>query len=222
MDNISLSHPARYNKNLLPVFERMIGNSRGFLYDPMAGTGERLLELQKKLPNVIFFGTEIEPEWARITPSIVLGIDAFLYLKHVSSNWFDIILTSPTYGNRMADHHEAKDASKRNTYTHRLGRQLHENNSGKMQWGADYRIFHRYLWLECYRVLKTKGKFILNIKDHVRDGVIQKVTDWHIETLVDLGLNLVEHVKVKTPSLRNGENYNLRVPYESVILFSKD
>lgn len=31
---------------------------------------------------------------------------------------FDGIVTSPCYGNRMADHHDARDDSKRNTYTH--------------------------------------------------------------------------------------------------------
>lgn len=31
---------------------------------------------------------------------------------------FDAVITSPTYGNRMADHHDAQDGSKRITYRH--------------------------------------------------------------------------------------------------------
>ena len=216
------SHPARYNKKLLPVFARMLKDSQ-WIFDPLAGTGERLLELRNGyLPTNIILGTEIEEEWAHITPSIVLHMDAFKFLKSGNNDHWDAILVSPTYGNRMADHHKAKDASKRNTYTHRLGRELAPHNSGKLQWGDEYKIFHFALWKECVRVLRPEGKFVLNIKDHIRDGKLQAVTDWHIETLNNLGLNLVEHVKVDLPSLKNGKNSNLRMPYESVILFTKD
>lgn len=55
---------------------------------------------------------------------------------------FDVVATSPTYGNRMADHHEARDDSDRGTYRHRLSRPLHPSNSGAMQWGEEYRSIH--------------------------------------------------------------------------------
>ena len=46
------------------------------------------------------------------------------------------------------------------------------------------------------------------------------VTDWHIETLESLGFVLQEHHKdFNVPGLRDGENYDLRIEYESVILF---
>jgi len=61
----------------------------------------------------------------------------------------------------MADHHNAKDSSKRNTYTHCLGRKLKEENTGKMQWGHLYRNKHRKIYEEFIRVLKTNGYLIL-------------------------------------------------------------
>jgi tRNA G10 N-methylase Trm11 len=216
------SHPARYNKKLLPIFARMLKDSIWIL-DPMCGTGEKLKELHDNyLPNSKILGLEIEEEWANITPSIVLHADAFEFLKMGRDGHWDAILTSPTYGNRMADHHKAKDVRKRNTYTHRLGRELSPHNSGKLQWGDEYKRFHFALWEECIRVLRPEGKFVLNIKDHIRNGKLQNVTDWHLQTLNDLGLNLIEHVKVDVPSLKNGENSKLRMPYESVILFQKN
>lgn len=215
------AHPARYNKAFLPVFARMIRDKK-FIFDPLAGTGERLLELKEKyLPDTVFIGTEIEKEWADITPSIVINMDVFKYLRFTSLR-FDGILTSPVFGNRMSDHHNAKDASKRNTYTHRLGRPLSENNSGKLHWGKDeYAQFHVYLWKECVRVLKQNGIFILNIKNHYKKGIIQNVTEWHEDILLSSGLKKVEHIKIETPSLKFGQNSELRIPYESIILFAK-
>jgi DNA modification methylase len=103
-----------------------------------------------------------------------------------------------------------------------LGRPLSENNSGAMQWGDEYRDFHSPLWAECIRVLKPNGKFVLNIKDHIRNGERQFVTAWHTAKLCELGLEYIEHVMVDVPSLKNGENSESRIPYESILLFQKN
>jgi hypothetical protein len=60
--------------------------------------------------------------------------------------------------------------------------------------------------------------FILNIKDHTRDGVRQYVAGWHVTTLCRLGFTLLEHVEVGTPSLRVGANSEARWP-EQIYLF---
>ena len=79
-------------------------------------------------------------EWGEIglgkVDSINVGDAEFLPYK---DDFFEAICTSPTYGNRMADHFEAKDGSKRNTYRYAIGRALDEENTGKMQWGKKYR-----------------------------------------------------------------------------------
>ena len=82
-------------------------------------------------------------------------------------------MTSPTYGDRLADHHDARDGSVRHSYKHDLGRDLHPDNSGAMQWGPAYRDFHTAAWVEVRRVLRPGGRFVLNVKDHVRGGVVQ-------------------------------------------------
>lgn len=61
---------------------------------------------------------------------------------------------------------------------------------------------------------------MLNIKDHIRAGVLQPVTDWHIEALEGLGFRLQRHERVLTPSMRYGANADKRAEYESVILFT--
>jgi len=134
---------------------------------------------------------------------------------------FDCIATSPTYGNRFADSHEAKDGSERRSYTHDLGRKLHQNNSGSLHWGDAYRDFHERAWAESLRVLKPGGIFILNISDHIRGGELMPVSEWHIKALKSLGRGFIlrEVIDVPTPRMRFGENSGARVEAEHVIKF---
>ena len=203
-------HPAKYTNSFIPIFSEMSMGCKRIL-DPFSGTG-KIFELKAIRPELEIFGVELEPEWA----NSIIGNSLNLPF---SKDSFDCIITSPTYGNRMADHHNAKDSSKRNTYTHVIGRKLSKNNSGSMQWGDEYRKLHENVWLECKRVLINDGIFILNIKDHIRKGVIQKVTDWHIEKLEKIGFAVLEHRKIKCSGNGFGKNSLARIGHESIILF---
>src|SRR5207302_7210410 len=112
-------HPAKFSDPLLPVLRALIHPGARVL-DPFAGSG-RIHEITD---NAV--GIEIEPEWADLHPHTHCGNALDLPFADAV---FDVICTSPTYGNRMADHHDAKDDSRRNTYRHALGRPLHADNS---------------------------------------------------------------------------------------------
>jgi hypothetical protein len=117
----------------------------------------------------------------------------------------------------MAD--TLQDKWTRISYTDKLGRKLHPDNAGALQWGPKYRKFHTVAWREATRVLQIGSIFILNIKNHIRAGKEQYVTEWHITCLEMLGYKLLEHVHIACPSMEYGQNGKLRVPYESVIKF---
>ena len=218
---VKVAHPAKYTDVLIDEFVELLAPRipvMGKILDPFAGTGKvHLLMDRLDFIGAGTWGVEIEPEWATLHTRTIVG-DA-LNLPF-TNNTFDAIVTSPVYGNRMSDHHNARDASRRMTYRHTLGRALHPNNSGQLQWGEKYREFHKAAWLECVCVLKAGGLFILNVSDHIRKGKLQPVTAWHTDTLLDLGLTLEAHSKIPTPRMRRGENHGLRVEHESVLLFS--
>lgn len=207
------SHPAKYTDALLLTMAKML-QGRTRILDPFGGTGKVFL-LEHWLGNVEIQATEIEPEWAAKNPRTTLGNALALPW---ADGYFDAICTSPTYGNGMASTY--RDHTVRMTYTDRLGRKLHEDNSGQLHWGPRYRDFHHRAWMEARRVLAVGGAFVLNIKDHMKTGSQIPVTDWHIETLGGLGFRAASHIKIDVPSLKFGMHSQSRVPYESVILFT--
>lgn len=244
-------HPAKFSDAIIEAITRWIP-AGSVLLDPFAGVG-RIHELR---PEVETWGVEIEEEWATQSEWTILG-DATTDLgdvaeAHALHYGFDVIATSPSYGNRMADKHNARercrqcdglgvragtcgtgardcsacDATgqrdhKRVTYKHVLGRELHPNNTGGMQWGESYRVLHYSAWREAVAVLREGGRFILNCKDHIRGGERQRVTAWHASALLDLGLELLGVERVPCRGMRFGANAHKRVDYESVIVFEK-
>lgn len=222
-----ISHPARYSQALLDEFRSILKHydiPEGAILDPFAGTG-RIHELQNDGWDTV--GVEIEKEYADMHPDTVLGSALDLPFDPET---FAAIVTSPTYGNRLADSHNASDPERRRSYTHDLGRKLHAENSGTLHWrtptgrgaaGSEaYRTFHEKAWREAVLVLRPGGLFVLNCCDHIRDGLTQPVTAWHCWMLGRLGLDYVESRSVATQKLRQGDNASLR-HQEQIHVFRK-
>ncbi len=209
-------HPARYSEPLLPVFAKYASGCKRLL-DPMAGTG-KIFKLRDYGVTADIHAIELEPEWAAWHPET--GVGNALFLPY-PDDYFDCICVSPAYGNRMADSYAGKPNEVRNTYRYSLGRTLNSFSGAALQWGRPYRELHLKAWEEASRVLCGGGIFVLNIKDHIRNGQRQRVTRFHELALVHCGLHFVAHEHVNCPGQRNGKNGNLRVSYESVLVFKK-
>ena len=216
----NLVHPARFSSVIVDEIRRQLEKhlpTGGLILDPFAGAGGVHQIASERYLTV---GVEIEEPWATVHTDTIQG-DA-LHLPFGDQS-FDCVVTSPVYGNRFSDHHWARDGSLRRSYTHDLQRMtgdleraLHPNNSGTLQWGDRYREFHERAWRDVQRVLKPGATFILNSSDHIRNGEVQPVTDWHLSTTDRLGFQMIDRVEVPTPRMRNGANSAARVDHETV------
>lgn len=219
-----ISHPARFGDQLLDLFAAVLTSDLGMgitrILDPFAGTG-RIHELGDRL-GLTTVGVELEPEWAQMDDRTICGSALDLAACGIAPGDFDAIVTSPTYGNRLADSHNPQDDSLRRSYKFDLGRDLGDQNSGAMQWGPTYKAFHEDAWAEAVAALRDGGLFILNIKDHIRDGRRQDVAGWHATCLThEHGLVVLRVYEVDTGSLRQGDNAEARLP-EQVWVFRKE
>lgn len=102
-------HPAKFSPAVLDALEEIVADEALRLgrlvrvLDPFAGVGRiHLLSGQT-------VGVELEPDWAIADPRTLVG-DA-LHLPFPDEA-FDVVATSPCYGNRLADQHDARDVCK--------------------------------------------------------------------------------------------------------------
>jgi hypothetical protein len=144
-------HPAKFNDAVLEEIAFWLPEGTLTL-DPFGGVGKL-----KEISKITAVRVEIEKDWADNVCA-----DA-LHLPFRDAT-FDAVATSPVYGNRMSDHHNARDKSKRHTYKHYIGHDLHPHNAGQLQWG------------ECLtpetRVLRSDWRWVPVGDLHVGDGLI--------------------------------------------------
>lgn len=212
-----MKHPAPYSPAILAAIGERIPD-HSLVLDPFAGTGliHTLANIDRDIRTI---GIELEPEWSMMNGNTLRG-DA----TDLAMNWtdrFDVVATSPCYGNRMADHHTATDKSKRITYRHVLGRMPSDRSSAVMQWGPEYRDLHERAWREAWRVTRRHGLLLLNVKDHIRRGWPQNVPEWHKRTCKRIGYALLEEVRIPAAGMRFGQNGQARIDHEMLYVMEK-
>lgn len=214
-----MKHPARFSDSVLVKIADLL-DDWGWpnrVLDPFAGTG-RVHELTAPAFSV---GVELEPEWSQVHPRNIVANT--LHLPFPAAT-FDAMITSPTFGNRFADHHNARDGSVRRSYKHDLGRDPHPDSSCTLHWGEGYRGFHDRAWTECLRVLKHESAtgpgalVVVNVSNFIRKGVEQLVSEWHLNWFMDHGCQVIDIDTVPTPRMRYGANREARVPHENVFV----
>lgn len=106
------AHPAKFSDEVLDalgeITKRRVKRHEKVL-DPFAGIGRiHHLADAKGWDSV---GVEIEPEWADAHARTICG-DSTKLTKRFKRGQFVAVITSPVYGNRMSDSHDAKEKCK--------------------------------------------------------------------------------------------------------------
>ena len=213
----AVSHPAKFSDSILSAIYATLQKylpQGARILDPFAGEG-RIHELRDD-PHYETWGVELEPEWAEQSPYTVVGDSRNLADLRDLGPW-DAIVTSPAYGNRMADSY-AGDGTRRYTYRIALGRPLTEDSGAGMHYGPKYRTLHSIVWAECARTVRPGGLVILNVSNFIKRGAEVQVSEWHLMSWLNMGFKLLEVQRIGTPRMRDGANGQLRVDGELLIV----
>lgn len=216
-------HPASFPAEVLSALDmvtpRGTPGHRVKVLDPMAGIG-RIHTLALGYRETI--GVELEPEWAKAHERNIVGDARDLPFR---DGFFDAVATSPPYANRLADNptRYLKDTTRR-TYAGYLGRDLTGGNAGALQWGQPYRDLMADAYREATRVLRPGGRFVLNVKDHARNGEVQGVTGWFVHLMLSLGyllFSVTTALPRQSPGWTYGANAKVRCGMEVVMAFDR-
>lgn len=220
----NVKHPAKWSPQILKVLDELVPS--GDYLDPFAGTGGIHKLAENEVVTRRFVTLELEPEWAKQDVRTVCT-DSLKWMANMdNAGRFDGVVTSPVYGNRMSDSHNAKDNSSRRSYTHDLGRKPSENSSATTYfWQPAYKEFHLCAWALCFHVTKPGGEMFLNVSDFlrtIREGGVSRqiqmrVVAWHMKALKSAGYEIIKVHRVETPRMRHGENHKARVEHEAII-----
>lgn len=249
--DVEADHPAQYSPEVLEAIDEVLASNHPLsprmglrILDPYAGKGSGVDAWAATGYDAI--GVELEPEWGCASPRIVQGSALQLSALDLGGT-FDAVITSPCYGNRMADNHEAKDPCKacvpgmsdaptldasggvcktcggtglssRITYRHKLGRMPSQGSAAVMQWGNAYRHHHSQFVHSAIDVLEPEALIIINMKNHIRDGREQLVSEWWVNTLLVRGCRLLEVRPVRTQGMGFGANADARTDREFLIV----
>lgn len=213
-------HPAKFSKELLPVLAKY---AYGDILDPMGGTGKAglLKSFNSNIKTVTI--NELEREWSEQAyendvDTVITG-DA----KNLSG-LYNCIVTSPPYGNRMADNFKAsKPDSMRKRYAGDLGRTPSKGSVCCKHFGRGY----EEAMVDIYDALIANvvfERFILNVSNFIRNFKEVDVVGFYKEYFSSKGFfSLVFEEKVKTRRSRGvGANTSLRVDAENILVFDLD
>lgn len=111
-------HPAKWSQSVLDEVADLVaehapkGDSPVRVLDPFAGVGRPRLDgaLNVGATGYLVDGVDLQPEARAVDPLTLTG-DA----TALPDDWtglYDVVVTSPCYGNRMGDHHQAEDRCK--------------------------------------------------------------------------------------------------------------
>ena len=178
------------------------------LVDPMAGGGSiyRLVdEAMLTDPRWTITATEIEPAFAAHDPRVAVE-DATIALRRTGRGQRapDAIVTSPPYGNRMADTYipPASDTSTRFTYAVSLGQPPVDGSAAALGWGPAYRGAMAEIYAAIASAAAPDTIVIIDMADHLRDGVVEPVTDWTSRHLQAIGLRQIQRLPYRTRPIR--------------------
>ena len=218
-------HPAKFSDSIVPVLRDILPDHLSYVVDPMAGVG-KIVEAGFPCPIIC---NEIEPEWSSQIKQtdqveVLTGDCRDIDLPIDRDNGPLAVVTSPPYGNRMADFFVSKrPESMKHRYAGDLGRKLSKGSVASVAFGDTFKTEMLSCYQPIWRQMQKGDLFVLNVSNFIRSYEEQNVESFFIKIFLESGEMVLDELRpVGTPRNRGvGANYNLRVNREVVMLFRK-
>ncbi len=212
-------HPAKYSTELLPVLAKYC---YGDIIDIMGGTGKAglLKQFNEKIKTVTI--NELESEWA--IQAKQNGVDTIITgdARTVTGR-FNVIVTSPPYGNRLADNFKpSQHDSKRRMYAGDLGRAPSNGSTCCSHFGRGY---ESQMIDIISRAIKNiiHDRIVWNTSNFIRDFKEVDIFSFYKRVFESLGYKIVARERVSTKRHRGvGANTHLRVEYEDIVAWERE
>ena len=190
-------HPAKFSKRCLAEIAELLRPhypDGGQMLDPFAGEGGIHALAEHGWATV---GVEKVGRWAAKHPHTVHGDSTQLCPGLFAPETFDVVATSPTWGNGMNQRNPNPNAGvgRRYSYPDAAGEPMEATNTGGARFTktdkGTYRQLHLTIWPQVVRVIRPDGLLVLNCRDSTNgDDGFRDVTGWHIEVLQSYGMRL--------------------------------
>lgn len=231
-------HPARFSGAIIDRLRRALLSrypdpyDQPYVFDPYAGTGERLAELLGN--DFDGGGVELQRKFI-VARQLVKQGDATNPKVYPTVPF--VIVTSPAYPNGMSEQYNIgeADTSYRPTYANahqRLGGdKLHPNNMGALGYRGTKRggrsVKRAAYWelarrsVEVWTANEHCIGIYLNVSDFLSGGEVEPlVADW-ADLLREHGWKQVTRYKVRTPRNNGVDNADQRVEYETILVMRR-
>jgi len=228
-DTLAARSPAPFSTPILERLSAIVIDWEGPILDPYAGNC-----LIHTLGRDDTWATEIEPEFCAVSPEPdrTFCADSRFVPVLIESGRIPrpkAIVTSPDYGNRMADQYLGTPAEvaaraetgrlpRRRSYAISLNRRVSEGSGAGHQFGPEYCRIHEAVMSSVTSVLEPGARLALNVSNHYRGGELVHVFPWWVTLIARLGWRVDAIVPVETRRFRDGENSDLRDESEYVII----
>jgi hypothetical protein len=210
---VARHHGARFTRALLGAIPERWHAGHDAVLDPFAGEGHELIAWCERR-GLAFTLNDLEL-WDHRDRRVGQA-DATDPASYPTDR--RLIVTSPTYGNGVNDHFAPRDAERRdNTYRTWLGRDLHENNSGRytVRHGGAKEERYWALHRQAVAIWAERGfDVLLNVKDFPVRGELYALADRWAELLEQYGYTVVDRINVPTPGIRYGSNTDTSLDHE--------
>ena len=213
-------HPAKFSRVLIAHIEEMLPDRTTTICDPMAGVGQIMLLGE----DYEYHLNELESEWAEQIYEHAMVTVTVGDAKNYQIPDGCVIVTSPPYGNRMADFFVSKTRpeSMKGRYAGDLGRKLTDDSTASKKFGGSYMEMMEGIYKNIFSQMVEGQYFILNVSNFIRSYKEVNVIGFYLSLFAESGFTLDDMRAVVTPRDRGrGANANLRVKHEVLLKWRK-